>query len=109
MTVLFRIAGFVTLTLSLAPTGAVLAESPRPTVEALAAGVRAKEAARWDEAVKHLREAVAAPSPLRAVSQLMLGQAAPPFVAETCINRPQIVDSRQLLGEVIVLEFWGTT
>ena len=39
----------------------------------------------------------------------LVGQAAPPFVAETCINRPLIYDSRKLVGEVVVLEFWGTT
>ncbi len=39
----------------------------------------------------------------------LVGHPAPPFVAETCINRPPVVSSSALLGEVIVLEFWGTT
>ncbi|MBI4879258.1 MAG: hypothetical protein HY812_06310 [Planctomycetes bacterium] len=39
----------------------------------------------------------------------LMGQLAPPFLARTCINAPRIIDSRELLGEVIVLQFWGIT
>ncbi len=39
----------------------------------------------------------------------LLGQIAPPFLAQTCVNAPRIVDSRELRGEVIVLQFWGIT
>ena len=53
--------------------------------------------------------ATVAASPARAEDKSLVGQAAPPFVANTCINRPLVYDSRELVGEVVVLEFWGTT
>ncbi len=49
-----------------------------------------------------LRQAGAQEGPL-------VGELAPPFVAETCVNRPLFIDSSELVGEVILLEFWGTT
>ncbi len=39
----------------------------------------------------------------------MVGQTAPPFSADTCVNRPEIIESDRLKGEVILLEFWGIT
>ena len=39
----------------------------------------------------------------------MVGQTAAPFSADTCVNRPEIVESDRLKGEVILLEFWGIT
>lgn len=39
----------------------------------------------------------------------LVGEPAPPFVATTCVNRPEVVSSDALLGEVILLEFWGIT
>ncbi len=39
----------------------------------------------------------------------LVGQPAPPFSADTCVQRPEIVESDRLKGEVIVLEFWGIT
>lgn len=39
----------------------------------------------------------------------LLGEPAPPFSADTCVNAPLILDSEALRGEVILLEFWGIT
>lgn len=39
----------------------------------------------------------------------LVGEHAPPFVAESCVNAPEIIHSEQLIGEVVLLEFWGTT
>lgn len=39
----------------------------------------------------------------------MVGQTAAPFSADTCVNRPEIIESDRLKGEVILLEFWGIT
>jgi len=39
----------------------------------------------------------------------MVGQTAAPFTADTCVNRPEIIESDRLRGEVILLEFWGIT
>ena len=49
-------------------------------------------------------------TPLLAAQQgPLVGELAPRFVAESCVNPPEVIDSEKLLGEVIWLEFWGTT
>jgi len=37
------------------------------------------------------------------------GRPAPAFSADTCVNPPEFASLESLAGEVILLEFWGTT
>jgi hypothetical protein len=52
---------------------------------------------------------VAVTGTARAQEGPLVGQPAPPFSADTCINRPMLIESDRLKGEVILLEFWGIT
>jgi hypothetical protein len=37
------------------------------------------------------------------------GEPAPRFSADTCINAPEFTNLDDMTGEVVLLEFWGTT
>ena len=45
----------------------------------------------------------------QSATETLVGQVAPPFVADTCVNAPRFIDSEELRGEVILLKFWGIT
>lgn len=44
-----------------------------------------------------------------AAPDTLVGKKAPAFSFEGCLFEPRLSDSESLLGEVVLLKFWGTT
>lgn len=52
---------------------------------------------------------IALSAPFTTTADTLIGKEAPYFSVEGCANEPRLYETPQLLGEVVLLKFWGTT